>query len=41
MTTFSGEYGSPGVQYVRFIARSKSIFIARFSARFTGLELDS
>ena len=49
MTTLSGEYGGPGVQYVRFIARSKALFIARskalfiarFTARFTGLELDS
>ena len=40
MTTLSGEYGGPGVQYVRFIARSKALFIARFTARFTGLELD-
>ena len=25
MTTLSGEYGGPGVQYVRFIARSKAM----------------
>ena len=38
MTTLSGEYGGPGVQYIQFIARSK---VARFTARFTALELDS
>ena len=41
MTTLSGEYGGPGVQYVRFITRSKALFIAWVTARFTGLELDS
>ena len=30
-------YGGPGVQYVQFIARSKALF----TARFTGLKLDS
>ena len=33
------QYGGPRVQYVRFIARSKALFIAQFTAWFTGLEL--
>ena len=36
-TNYDPPYGGPGVQYVRFIARFKALFIARF----TCLELDS